>query len=198
MTTSSERTGRPAGTGTNRERVRTAAREEFAAVGFRGATLRSIAARAGVDIALLAHYFGNKDGLFAATLELPEGARDLLAHALSDPLATQGERLTSGYLTLWEAPQTRAHMQALGRSALSNEAASDRMRALLSGAVSDPRVGGLVADRRTGFTLAMAHLLGVAFARHLLRVPPLADLDLAELIARTAPAVQQHLQTADD
>lgn len=159
--------------------------------------MRSIAARAGVDIALLAHYFGNKEGLFAATLELPEGARDLLAAALSGPVGSQGARLTRGYLTLWEAPGTSAYMHALARSALSNEAASERLASLVTGAVADPRVRDLVAGRRTGFTLAMAHLLGVAFARHLLRVPPLGDLDLDDLVSRTAPAVQQHLETTD-
>jgi AcrR family transcriptional regulator len=198
VATSSERTGRPAGEGDNRERVRTAAREEFAAAGFRGATMRSIAARAGVDLALLSHYFGNKDGLFAATLELPEGARDLLVDALSGPVATQGERLTHRYLALWEAPVTSAHMHALARSALSNEAASDRMQALFTGAVTHPAVSALVAGRQVGFTLAMAQLVGVAFARHLFRVPRLVDLDLDDVVRRTAPAVQRHLETADD
>jgi len=38
--------------------------------------MRSIAARrAGVDMALLAHYFGNKDGVFAATKELSRARR---------------------------------------------------------------------------------------------------------------------------
>lgn len=197
MTTDGVRTGRPPGEGTNRERVRAAAREEFAAAGFRGATLRSIAARAGVDVALLSHYFGNKEGLFAATLELPSGAQDLLAGALSGPASSRGERLTRSYLTLWETPGTSASMHALARSALSNEAASERLAALFTGAVTDPRVRDLVADRRAGFTLAMAHLLGVAFARHLLRVPPLADLDLDDVVRRTAPAVQRHLETTD-
>ncbi|MGI3781855.1 MAG: TetR family transcriptional regulator [Janthinobacterium lividum] len=197
MASGGERTGRPAGDGTNRERVRTAAREEFAAAGFRGATMRSIAARAGVDIALLSHYFGNKEGLFAATLELPAGTQDLLARALSGTAPTQGERLTRSYLTLWEAPETSASMHALARSALSNEAASERLAALFTGAVSDARVRDLVAGRRAGFTLAMAQLLGVAFARHLLRVPPLADLDLDDLVRRTATAVQRHLETTD-
>jgi len=197
VASSGERPGRPAGDGTNRERVRTAAREEFAATGFRGATMRSIAARAGVDIALLSHYFGNKDGLFAATLELPESAHGMLVDALSGPPATSGERLTRGYLTLWEAPPTSAHMQALARSALSNEVASARMQALFTGAVSDPAVSDLLAGRRVGFTLAMGQLVGVAFARHLFKVPPLADLDLAAVIGRTAPAVQLHLESAD-
>jgi AcrR family transcriptional regulator len=192
----SGRPGRPAGTdGTTRERVRGAAREVFATEGYRGATMRAIATRAGVDIALLSHYFGNKDGLFAATLELPEEAYGLLAGALSGPLETQGERLTRGYLTLWEEPATSTQLQALARSALSNEGASERLRALLTGAITG--LGTLISGRRTGFAFAMTQLLGVALGRHLIGVPQLVEPSLEEVVARTAPVVQLHLETPD-
>ncbi len=197
MSSTRGRTGRPAGTdGTNRERVRRAAREVFATHGFRGATMRAIALRAGVDIALLSHYFGNKDGLFAATLELPEEAYGLLADALSGPLETQGERLTRRYLTLWEEPGTSAQLQALARSALSNDAASERLQALLTGAITG--LGTLLDGRRTGFAFAMTQLLGVALGRHLIGVPQLAEPALDEVVARTALVVQLHLQTPDN
>jgi AcrR family transcriptional regulator len=48
---------------TGRARIRDAALEEFAAKGVRGATVRGIAARAGVSPALVQHHFGTKDGL---------------------------------------------------------------------------------------------------------------------------------------
>ncbi|SEP78724.1 TetR/AcrR family transcriptional regulator [Microlunatus flavus] len=196
MSSTSDRPGRPAGSdGSNRERVRRAAREVFAAHGFRGATMRAIALRAGVDIALLSHYFGNKDGLFAATLELPEEAYGMLAQALSGPMETQGERLTRRYLTLWEEPATSTHLQALARSALGNDAASEQLRALLTGAIAG--LGELIDGRRTGFALAMSQLLGTALGRHVIGVPPLVEPDLEEVVARTAPLVQVHLQTPD-
>lgn len=78
-----------------------AARGELAAKGFRATTLRSVAAMAGVDVALIAHYFGNKGGLFGAILELPPSAPRLLADALTGPRDTQAERLTGAYLGLW-------------------------------------------------------------------------------------------------
>lgn len=194
-----KRTGRPVGgDGNNRKRILESAREEFATKGFRGATMRSIATRAGFDVALLSHYFGNKNGLFAATMELPEEAHDILTGALSGPPATQGERLTRGYLGLWEDSATGPQMQVLARSALSNEVATEHIRAVFTGATAGPDVTGLLTGRRTGFTLAMAHLLGVAFARHLARIPHLAELDFDTLVARTAPAVQLHLSTVED
>jgi hypothetical protein len=131
-------------------------------------------------------------------MELPEGAQDMLAEALSGPLETQAERLTRGYLTLWEDPATSARMQALARSALSNEAASERTQALLTGAIAGPGVAPLLAGRRTGFTLAMAQLLGVASTRYLTHVPQLVELDFENLVARTTPVVQLHLNAADD
>lgn len=199
-TTSRPRAGRPAGSdGHNRDRILAAARDEFAAAGFRGATLRAIAARAGFDVSLIAHYFGNKDGLFAATLELPPGTGATLAAALSAPAAEQGERLTRAYLTLWEDPRTLTQMRALARSALTMETAAARMQGLIGGVAADPALGDALAGRRTGFTLAVAHLLGIAAARYLLAVPGLreSDLDLDALVERVAPAVEVQLQAPD-
>ncbi|BDZ41868.1 TetR family transcriptional regulator [Paraoerskovia sediminicola] len=191
--TGGARAGRPVGSdGSNREVILSAARREFAANGYRGATLRSIAAAAGFDVALLSHYFGNKDGLFAATLELPAGAPQVLATALAGPAAERGVRLTRGYLSLWEDPSTGGQMRVLARSALSNEVAGERFRGLLSGVVAAPDID-LLPGGREGFVLAMSHLLGVAITRYLVRVPPLADLDVGDVVARVAPAVQGHL-----
>ncbi|WP_402463532.1 TetR/AcrR family transcriptional regulator [Isoptericola aurantiacus] len=199
MASTGTRTGRPSGgDGSNRERILAAARREFAAHGYRGATLRSIAAAAGFDIALIAHYFGNKDGLFAATMAFPDGAPDVVAAALSGPLAEQGERLSRAYLGLWEDPATSGQMHALTRSALGHEQSAERLGALVTGITADSRVGDRLDGRRTGFVLAMSHLAGTAFARYLLKVPLLADLDLDTVVARTAPAVQVHLTTPDD
>lgn len=159
--------------------------------------MRSIAAAAQVDIALLAHYFGNKNGIFAAAIELPDNAQGALTAVLTGPPKQQGERLTRYYLGLWEDPDTRDQMQVLARSALSNEEAPQRIHELLTGTITDPSLAMIIANRRVGFTLAMSHLLGVAFARYLTRLPPLAELDFETLITHTTPAVQLHLNTPD-
>lgn len=196
--TAAERPGRPpGGDGRNRDRILAAARQEFAAKGFRGATMRSIAATAEVDIALLAHYFGNKEGIFTATIELPADAHTALAGVLTSPAQQQGERLCRYYLGLWEDPATQDQMQILARSAASNEQATQRIRDLLTGTITDPDLATIISNRQVGFTLAMAHLLGIAFVRHLARLPALADLDFETLITRTAPVVQHHLSTLD-
>lgn len=159
--------------------------------------MRSIAAAAQVDIALLAHYFGNKEGIFTATIELPDNAHAALAGVLTSPPEQQGERLCRYYLGLWEDPATRDQMQILARSAASNEQATQRVRDLLTGTITAPDLAALISKRRIGFTLAMSHLLGIAFARYLAQLPALADLDFETLITHTAPAVQLHLDTPD-
>ena len=199
MTTTGERPGRPARSESgNRERILNAAREEFAARGFRGATMRSIAARAGFDVALLAHYFTNKDGLFAATMTIPDHALDVLLASLTGDPDTQGERLTRSYLSLWEDAATGPQMQVLVRSVMSNEAAASSIKKLLTGAIVGPEVATLLAGRQLGFTLAMSHLLGIASTRHLTRIPQVAELDFDSLVARVAPATQLYLTVSND
>lgn len=159
--------------------------------------MRSIAAAARVDIALLAHYFGNKEGIFTATIELPDNAHTALVTILTSPPQQQGEQLSRYYLRLWEDPATRDQMQILARSAASNEQATQRLHDLLTGTITDPDLAAIISNRRIGFTLAMSHLLGVAFARYLAQLPALADLDFETLITHTAPAIQLHLDTPD-
>lgn len=180
----------------NRERILDVARGEFAAKGFRATTLRSIAALVGVDVALIAHYYRNKEGLFAATLEFPPGTAGLVAQALTGPSGTQAERLTRAYLGLWEDDATGRQLRSLARSAFGDERARLSVEEALLG-VSDPATSLVLDGRRIGFVLAMAQLLGVALQRHLLPGSPTSTLDLEALIARVAPAIAVHLATAD-
>lgn len=198
MAKEGKRTGRPTGMGdTNKRRLLEAAREQFSSQEYRSVTMRSIAAQAGVDVALIARHFGSKDGLFAATVELPESAPEILTSALSGPLHTQGESLTRGYLRLWEDPTTSAQMRTLARSALNHEGTGERLGASLMGADVSPEVDALVSGRRTGFSFAMTQLIGVAITRYLTRIPYIAELDFEILVSHTAPSVQMHLSTAD-
>ena len=181
----------------NRERILDVARGEFAAKGFRATTLRSIAALVGVDVALIAHYYRNKEGLFAATLEFPPGTAGLVARALTGPSGTQAERLTRAYLGLWEDDATGRQLRSLARSAFGDERARLSVEEAFLGTVSDPATSLVLEGRRIGVVLAMAQLLGVALQRHLLPGSPTSTLDLEALIARVAHAIAVHLATAD-
>src|SRR2546421_12192837 len=88
-----KRLGRPAGSPPNREAILAAARDQFAARGYESATIRGIAAAAGVDPALVHHYFGSKDRLFAAAVELPLAPSAVVPEPLGGDGGRPGERL---------------------------------------------------------------------------------------------------------
>ncbi|MDQ1485624.1 MAG: hypothetical protein QOJ62_1317, partial [Actinomycetota bacterium] len=122
--------GRRPGNGDTRQDVLDAARECFATSGYDGATIRAIAAKAGVDPALVHHFFGAKTNLFAAAMELP--APEVLPGLLDGEVDGLGERVVRTFLTLWEDPNTRSRFLAVVRSAVRYEAAATMLRSFLS------------------------------------------------------------------
>jgi AcrR family transcriptional regulator len=186
--------GRRTGDSGTRAAILIAAREQFAGKGYDGASLRVIAAAAGVDTGLIRHFYGSKDDLFDAALELPNEIPQRMARALAGDPAGLGERLLDAYLGLWEDPASAGALLAIVRSAIASDRAADRLQAMLSArflADLAPHLGEATGQARTA--LAGAHLLGVAVARYVVRVGPLADLDRDELIALCAPTIQRYL-----
>ncbi|WP_116213228.1 TetR family transcriptional regulator [Streptomyces olivoreticuli] len=192
--------GRPARTDLGggpgaRERILTAARAEFAERGYDKASIRAIARGAGVDPALVHHYFGPKEQIFAAAIEVA------FAPALQAPdvvlkggLDTAGERMARFFLGLWEDPVTREPLLAIVRSAVANETAAAVFRDLVSSRLMARIADELdIEDPRLRAELAAAHLVGVAMLRHVIKVEPLASADMEEVIAQVAPAIQRHL-----
>jgi AcrR family transcriptional regulator len=193
MTSRAVRTGRRPGVSGTREGILVAAREEFAAHGYRGATYRGIAARAGVDTALIRYFYGHKEALFSATLELPDVPRRLV-QALAGGPEGAGERLARSYLCFWEEPATRDRLVAILASVISNQDAMDRLRATLTASVLADSWTFLPDDRRQlRLALAASHLFGVAVARHLVKVPSLAAVDLELLVGIVAPVIDSYL-----
>lgn len=190
------RTGRRPGSGGTREQILIAARREFAARGFQGATTRSIAKSADVNVALLAHYFGSKHDLFIATTELPDAVRGQLAEVLTGELPGAGERLTRGYLGLWEEMATRERFLASFRSFMTDPETMSQLRQMILG-MHEQDGPGVHSERRSGLALAMSHLVGVVIARHVTELTPIAEMPFEELVACVAPAVQLHLETAE-
>src|SRR5215469_9883139 len=81
---SGPRTGRRAGDSGTRAAILDSARQQFAAYGYDGATIRAIAAGAGVDPALVHHFYGTKEGLFASAMELPIVPSEFIGAALAE------------------------------------------------------------------------------------------------------------------
>ncbi len=132
---------RAAGSGT-REAILAAARSGFAAHGYDGATIRSIAADAGVDPALVHHFYGTKERLFGAAMRLPVVPSEVLTAALAADEAGSGadlgDRLIRTALGYWENAEVRATFLGLLRSALTSERAAAMLREFISEAVLAP------------------------------------------------------------
>ncbi|MEW2528821.1 MULTISPECIES: TetR family transcriptional regulator [unclassified Streptomyces] len=194
------RRGRPSRTQTERgpatrETILDAARDQFSAHGYEKTSVRAIAKAAGVDSALVHHYFGTKEQLFAAAVEVSFAPALQAPAAIQDgPLDAVGERLTRFVLGVWEDPATRTPLLAIVRSAVNNETAAAVFRRLVSTQLLSRIAGTLdLPDAELRAELAAAQLVGVAMLRYVIQVEPLASADLEELVARVAPVVQGHL-----
>ncbi|MGW4528055.1 TetR/AcrR family transcriptional regulator [Amycolatopsis sp. NPDC004378] len=187
--------GRPRGEdGDTRTAILRAAQATFAQRGFTEAKLREIASLAGVDVSLIAYYFGSKNGLFTASMTAPADLSAVARHVLDGPSDALPERLVSTYLKLWEQPQTRAPLQTMIRSASTHEDAARLLREFLLEELLDPIARMLGRpDGRTRVALASSHLMGVAFARHVLVLPPLAEQTIEQLIRQVTPAIRGYL-----
>ncbi|WEO96091.1 TetR family transcriptional regulator [Streptomyces sp. FXJ1.172] len=191
------RRGRPPRTESagTRDRILTAAREEFSERGYEKTSVRGIAKAAGVDSALVHHYFGTKEQVFEAAVAVA------VAPALDAPVAIAdgrldgvGERLTRFFFGVWENPTTRTPLLAIVRSAVNNDTAAAVFRRLIASQLLR-RIAVQVdlPDPELRAELAAAQLVGVAMVRYVIKLEPLASADLEQIIARVAPVVQRHL-----
>lgn len=168
-----------------------AARRRFAADGFRKATIRAIAADAAIDPSMVMRYYGNKDGLFAAAVNVELALPDLGA---VDP-AELGRVVVGRFLELWERPPQSETLQTLLRSALGDdEIVVNRIREVFAGQVMPAvlRLGDPAdAPRRAG--LVVTQLLGLALCRYVLRLPPVVALTHDQLITDIGGTIQRYL-----
>jgi AcrR family transcriptional regulator len=171
-----------------RSAILAAARRRFADDGYERATIRAIAADAGIDPSMVMRYYGSKDGLFAAAVDV-----DLALPSVEDlPPGRRGEVLVRHFLALWEGERSSGVLTVLLRSAVTNEAAADRMRAVFAGQVG-AALGPATEDGPVRAALVASQLLGVALCRHILRLPPMVALDTETLVASLAPTVERYL-----
>jgi len=187
-------TGRRPGDSGAREAILAAARLEFGEAGYDGATIRGIAAAAGVDPALVHHYFGAKDQLFESAIELPVSPATLLPALLSADRASLGEQIVRRFLTVWEDPANWPVFMAMLRSVISNEQAAELVRRLLVKDVFGPIATALgVRDAELRATLAGSQIIGLALMRYVGRVEPLASADVETVAAAVGPTLQRYL-----
>ncbi|MEU0069388.1 TetR family transcriptional regulator [Streptomyces sp. NPDC006332] len=178
-----------------RDRILTAARAEFSERGYDKASVRGIAKAAGVDAALVHHYFGTKEQVFEAAITVAFAPALNAPDAVADgPLDGVGERLTRFVLGIWENPTTRTPLLAIVRSAVNNETAAAVFRRLVVSQLLRRVAAQLdLPDAELRAELAAAQLVGTAILRYVIKVEPLASADVEQIVARLAPVVQGHL-----
>jgi AcrR family transcriptional regulator len=188
------RTGRRPGKADTRGEILAAARRQFAAKGYVGATIRGIAAAAGVDPALVHHYFGTKRQLFVATLQLPFDPLEVVGAAVHGAPDQAGERILRQLLGIWGTERGRAMMQSMLRSALTDEHVLRMLREFMLETALSPIVAELAPDRQElRATLLASQVIGLALVRHVAQVEPLASADPDTVVQAVAPTLQRYL-----
>jgi AcrR family transcriptional regulator len=185
--------GRRPGAPDTRAEVLAAARTSFAGKGFRATTIRAVAASAGVDPALVHHYFGTKDDLFLAALEMPVDPREVLAPVVALGPDGAGERLLRTFLSVWDDPEIQVRLLAVVRSVLSEDGATLLKEGFIP-VVVGPVLAQLVADRPdVRVPLVASQVVGLIVTRYLIALPPMAEMPADDVVARIGPVIQHYL-----
>ncbi len=187
------RRGRRPGPDSSRTAVLDSARSLFSEKGFDRTTIRAIAAAAGVDPALVHHFFGTKDALFRATLVLPIDP-DTLFGVMDDHPGDEGRALVARVLAVWAQPRVLEQFTALLRTAMSHEHAQVALRDLLTTELLRrlaERVGTVDAELRAG--LVASQLAGLALTRLIIGIDPMVEASDEQIVAAIGPTIQRYL-----
>jgi AcrR family transcriptional regulator len=177
-----------------REEIVTAATAEFAEKGYDATSLRAVARRAGVDAALVHHYFAGKADLFAATVDVPIRPDLLVAEILRGPRDAIGVTIVRTIVTQLDNAPARDAFLALLRTALGHEFAARMLRQFMMREVLGRIARELDApDSELRASLAASQIVGLIIARYGLRLGALADATPDEVVSRVGPIVQWHL-----
>ncbi|RVW09228.1 TetR/AcrR family transcriptional regulator [Prescottella agglutinans] len=188
------RPGRRPGPPVTRDRILRAARHQFADKGFDRTTIRSIAAEAGVDSALVHHYFGTKQRLLVEAIALPMDPTSILGTFDSVPVDALGEALARTVIGIWDSPHQPAVIAAV-RSALTGGRERLLRSFLLEVALRDvvPRVDSPPGTGELRVALVASQMAGLFLTRHLLGVDALGALSTDEAARLVAPTLQRYL-----
>jgi AcrR family transcriptional regulator len=189
MTPSGRRPGR---SGT-REAILDAATRQFAERGYDGASMRVIAAAAGVDQKLIAYFFGSKQQLFVAAVGLPLNPAEVLPAIMAGDPARLRERLTQLLTDFLEQPELHQRMTGVVRAVAGDNDVARMIREFLSREVFalaetilGPDSGSLRAN------LVGSQLIGLVMARYVVQVEPLASMPAATVAEAVAPTLERY------
>jgi AcrR family transcriptional regulator len=188
------RAGRRRGNPDTRATILVAAQSEFAEKGFDRVSMRGIAKAAGVDPSLMYHYFGSKDDVLLASLDVPFDPREVIPALTRDGVAGLGNRIASRFLAIWDDPANQTRLVTVVRASMSSAAAQDLLTNGVARMILRPireAIATPEAELRTSFVASQ--LLGLAVARYVLRLEPLASAPSEVVSAAVGPTLQRYL-----
>jgi AcrR family transcriptional regulator len=188
------RGGRRPGTSGTREAILAAAGRQFALHGYDRASLRAIAAEAGVDQKLIAHFFGSKQQLFVAAVGLPLNPAEVLPVILAGDRATVGERLAALLANVLEQPELHQRLTGVVRAAATDPEVARMLREFLTGELFAPAAELLGSEDGTfRANLVGSQIVGLVMARYVIAIEPLATMPPQAVAAAVAPTLQRYL-----
>jgi AcrR family transcriptional regulator len=192
--TNRKRPGRPRGASDTRERILVSARELFARNGISNTSIRAVAAAAGVDSALVHHYFGTKEQLFAAAVRIPIDPMEVIRPLREVPVEELGYKLPSLLLPLYDS-ELGAGIIATLRSILAGSEVNlfrtflqDVIAVEVGSRVDNPPGTGIIRIQ-----FVASQLVGVIMARYILELEPFASLPVEQVVETIAPTLQRYL-----
>jgi len=186
------RRGRRPGGADTRGALLEAARAAFVELGYDGATVRGIAERAGVDPAMVNHWFGSKEKLFVAAIQLPVDPSAVLEQVVPGDPEKLGERIIGAFLSVWDATGG-GQLAALVQSITSHQEAAQMLRDLVSRVLVKRLIEAVAPDRtELRANLVGSQLIGLGMARYVVKLEPIASAAPAELVQAIGPTIQRY------
>jgi AcrR family transcriptional regulator len=183
-----KRPGRPPGASDTRERILSSARDLFASNGIDKTSIRAIAAAAGVDPALVHHYFGTKTQLFAAAIHIPIDPMQIIGPLRQIPVEQIGHMLPKLLLPLWDSEMGKGFIATLrsilagGDPGLVRSFLQEVIAKEVGSRVDDPPGSGPI---RVQFVASQ--LVGVVMARYILELDPFKSLPVEQIAETIGP-----------
>jgi AcrR family transcriptional regulator len=188
------RTGRRPGETHTRVAILGAARKLFAERGYAGASMRSIAAEAGVDASLVVHFFGSKAGLLVEAIEWPFDPEDEIPGLLADGPEHVGAQLARLLVDTWDREGSRHAIMTLLRAATIEPRSAELLRTFIQLRLFGPLLARLGSDQpEIRGELCASQMLGLGLARYVIAFEPLASADGARVVAWAGPTLQRYL-----
>jgi AcrR family transcriptional regulator len=186
--------GRRTGSPDTRSQILDVARTRFLAHGYRGVTLRAIAAEAEVDVALISYFFGSKKGLFGAAMDLSGNPAEHMVRQVEGDLETLPERALLALLGLWSDAESGPPMRAMIGGAVQDEAIATVFKEMMErevlGRLGD-RIGGVDGHRRAA--VFFSQMAGLIMTRYVLRLEPAASMPADEIVRLYRPSLRATL-----